>query len=463
VPAAVLTLLALAVCVSRPLWAIYGIVIAASLIDFHSLVVYRLTFAGIPIDILDVAFAICGISLLASALRHQNDSSKSRLSVITNLFLLALGLAMALAVIRGLTEQQALYSLVRSLRPFVVLVLVLMLSRQVVTNDRAIRNIVLLILAGGAISLLLSTATRLAFILSLTSPLPFLQARNALPTTAALDVAIIAPFAAIATRALPWRHLLAVWVGAISVLFFCLISFQLTLVFAMVLIPAACLALSWRTRSRAIIGLVAVLGGAGTLSLLQSFTFGADNPFANLLAQITSQAWNLNNNPNFQGRVISWVATLNRLDGLGWVMGMGLGYRDIIETNVPGIGSVFLGEPTASTLLLTTGLFGITALLGLQLWLTYLSIRDYTLGVATYWRVWMLIAAVYGVFLCVYSFVHNNFLAPQSLIIFAVLLAISERGWGQMRMPSSSLHLRSHRESLLLDFKATAREPRGVR
>lgn len=417
----------------RPVWGLMVLVIIAAFVDYSLILQARIVFEGIPFSLTDGGAFLALLALLIHAIENRKlpDQYKSRSQFA--LIIVLLCILFAISAIRGWFNNNSLYDITRDIRSPLLLALSFFLTRTYVTSRSVWMRVFNLLAVGGIYGLAKVLISILLRIPTFTS---YVGSRGIASGTASGEfVYILAIVLALSSQKFWGRSFLS-WTLALLAVSSYIASFNLTAYFMLFIVPALWMFLASNSRRQKFIAIVfmvpilsVVLFGANIMGHIGR-DGGLFGQVVSLVEQVLENISNLSSSIHFQAREFVWSEVFYRLQGFHIFFGLGIGIREIIDTGIPGIGDVLLGEPTYSYYLLGVGFVGLFALLTLQCRFVMISYRNMKNATDSYMEAIMLTFVIYGIVMIINGFLHNNFTSPMVLILYGILLGLVEAiGW----------------------------------
>jgi hypothetical protein len=435
--AALAAFVALVLSFVLPVTGLFFLVAVAAFLDYPALQALRLFVGAVPVNLIDIAVGLTLPGLLVYALtRHsrRRDRGQSTFAIHIGLLVLIFG-----GSVIGHLGVNSWYDITRDAKTIVVLAISYLMARRYLTNLNSWHTAVHIIAVGGIYGIVYMAVGRLQHLEQFTS---YIDLRNLFVGTPSMDLAIILPFAFVASRYYPLHRRSLTWAMVIAGVSAYLLSFTLTSFAFVVLVPLIATALADLSPARkVIVGLGLIVPALILLFMtprIANGEWGAVSDLARLVMQPFEQLTSLSTSRHFEGRLVSWTEVLSQLDGASILFGKGVGQRMFIDTGVTGVGEVLLGEPTYSTYLLGLGALGLVSLLTLHLRLVTVALHNRRHVSDAYTQAIMLGFAIYGTTTIINACLHNNFLSPQVSVLYGVVLALTETAPRLASAPSTA-------------------------
>jgi hypothetical protein len=434
--AALAALVALVLSFVLPVTGLFVLVAVAAFLDYPALQALRLFVGAVPVNLIDIAVGVTLPGLIVYALtRHsrRRDPHHSSFAIHIGLLVLVFG-----SSVIGHLNVNSWYDITRDAKSISVLALAYLMARLYLTNLKSWHTAFHIIAVGGTYGIVYMAVGRLQNLAQFTN---YIDLRNLFVGTPSMDLAIIMPFAFVASRYYPLGRRSLAWAMVIAGMSAYLLSFTLTSFTFVVLVPLIATALADLNPARkSIVGLGLIVPAVILLFMtprIANGDWGAVSDLARLVMQPFEQLTSLSTSRHFEGRLVSWTEVLSQLDGASILVGKGVGQRMFIDTGVTGVGEVLLGEPTYSTYLLGLGASGLVLLLTLHVRLVTVALHNRRHMSDAYTRALMLGFAIYGTTTIINACLHNNFLSPQVSVLYGVVLALTETAPGLVSAPST--------------------------
>ncbi len=425
------------------------IVVLSAFMEVSSVIKYRFTVGGVPINYLEVCFILAyGFLLLSSKVLQKGFQALLRSVFYPNFLLLAL--VATWASINGARNGCDPYEIAKDARPMVFMILSYFYTVSFVRSGRTWNLITALIVVGG-LGAMIRVVTVVHPLLYEATTYQTLQTGAA---SAGIEYATAFFFAAGIVHFRVLKSRMVTW----SCLVFCVVSgvaaFNLTSYLMLALLPGIAVLLAPVPITRKIVLIGGTVMGALVISgglFLAWNTWSGKEKFDLLADQIFVQLRDLQGSGHFQIRRAGWEGTISSLNGLSLLTGNGFGTRNYIP--FPGYEEGILVEAAYAQCLNYTGVAGLAALIWLNLRMVIVAVRVRRSRLSQYQRAMMLALAVYGAMAFINGCVHSNLLAPVYTILYGVSLGLVEI---MRRSAYSDLRGRNASAETILDEKTPA-------